>query len=308
MIRFPRNSLRPLIVVVSLTFALVAALALPVSAAIVDQESGATSLLGSHPVRDAITNVLGRPMDLPDVDAAVKLRCGAKVSDRAAEAHAAAVACEWSARDDLDVRSWQLWNLQIRPERGSRNLVVEVGADVTSHLDTQVTAPAVYIYAVLGLDGDGEIIARSRLQVVKLERRDHKVEPMRLECAAHRAGTDRLPAVTVGCHWSEVSNDAAVGYVIWKSVDGGARTVLARTGLETTEIRDEAVTFGHRYTYVATAVDSASHVVGRSRAEIVSIPQHDRPVDRPIDRPTARPVDTVPVDVAPVDRVRPAAD
>ncbi len=280
-----------------------AAFALPASAGVDDHPA---------PSRRTITPLPYDGFDVSPTDVAVKLQCAARTGDERAT-----VGCEWRTENHA-VRQWQLWNLQLRPERGERNLVAELPGDVSSYADTAVKAPAGYLYAVLGLDGDGNIIARSRVQHVKLAVPDHDVEALRLGCSTHRvetdilstdAAVDVLPQVSVGCVWSEAHNDAAVGYVLWKSVDSGEREVLTRVGLEVNEFRDHAVSFGHRYTYVVTAVDGAGNVVGLSRPEVVGIPGVDRPIDprptdtRPIDTPPTdtRPIDTPPTDTRPID-------
>lgn len=280
--------------------ALAATLAVPAAAAAVAGDSSSSP----ERLRRVYADLEVDALRIPPVNAAVKLDCAPRVAgDEISDRVDGAVHCEW--RSEADVRSWQLWNIQVRPVHGHRNLVAELGADVQSFTDVNVEVPASYLYAVLGLDGDGEIVARSRIVPVKLAHRQVDVEPMRLTCEPHRtdeptrdAVTDAPPSFAVGCHWSEVHNDAAVGYVLYKSVDGGERSVLARVGLDTTSVRDDEVRAGHRYTYVVTAVDGEGHVVGRSRAETVGIPvpERDRPVrDEPVrDEPVRdRPADAV---------------
>jgi hypothetical protein len=268
--------------VATLVLALLATLVAPASAGVAGSEPDSTPTRGDHPIRRALSVVPGRVLGLPDTDVALRLRCAPRPVDRVTPA----VACEWSGGDDADIRSWQLWRLRVRPEQDGRVLVAEVGRETTSHLDTGVTAPGVHLYAVLGLDGDGEIVGRSRVQRVTLARPAHEVETMRLACAAHNRESDGVATVSVGCDWSEVAAPGAVGYVVWKRTDDGERTVLARVDLSTTAIRDGAVAFGHRYAYLVTAVDRDGLVVARSRVETVAIRRPDRPVDRPVDRPT----------------------
>ncbi|MDW3217713.1 MAG: hypothetical protein R8F63_03785 [Acidimicrobiales bacterium] len=282
--------------------ALAAVLAVPAAAATLD--GGAITSPERH--RRLHTALAPDAMRLPPVDAAIALDCVPRVAgDEVTDRVDGAVHCEW--RSEVDVRSWQLWNVELRPTHGHRNLVAELGADRQSYTDVDVEVPGAYLYAVLGLDGDGEVIARSRIVPVKLQHHDIAVEPMRLTCEPHRTDTatdvvaDRPPSFAVGCNWSEITNDAAVGYVVFKAVDGGERSVFARVGLDVTSIRDDDVVAGHRYTYVVTAVDGEGHVVGRSRAETVGvpIPERDRPEREPV-RPDAvrdEPVRDRPADV-----------
>ncbi len=278
------RKLLPLLIAVA---TLLAGLAVPVSAGLIADRRDDPPVRDTFRQRQESPARADRVLDTPAVDVVVELSCEPRVTG-----DAAAVRCEWRAGADTGVRAWQLWNLQVRPEKGERNLVAELGADVFSYTDTEVSVPAGYLYAVLGLDGDGEIIARSRLQPVVLGERDHEIEPLRLECAAHRVDAevraDAVPELAVGCGWSEVGDETAVGYVIWKRVDGGERTVLARVGLDVIELRDPEVAAGHRYTYVVTAVDADGELVARSRAEHVGIRIQDRPADREVDRVTDR--------------------
>ncbi len=223
-------------------------------------------------------------LDVPsNTPVAVKLNCHGSVVEGLGT-----VGCAWRSETDRPVSSWQLWNLQIRPESGSRNLVAELGADVRSYRDTNVAVPAVYAYAVLGLDADGNIVARSRIDGAVLRERDQDLDLMRLNCRAHRAeidvGADPAAevdaAVSVGCDWTAARSESAAGYELWRGVDGGERLLIARMGLDQASVRDDDVSMGHRYRYVVVAVDADGRIVGRSRAEHVALAAHDRAEDR----------------------------
>lgn len=218
-----------------------------------------------------------------DAQATVKLNCHGYV-----EEGIGVVGCAWRANTDRSVASWQLWNLQTRPERGSRNLVAELGADVRSYRDPEVMVPAAYVYAVVGLDAEGEIVARSRLSSAVLQERDRELDIMRLDCSAHITEPDLASdpavesdrAVSIGCEWSATRSEQAVAYELWRSVDGAERHVVARTGLDQTSVRDSEVSVGHRYRYVVLAVDTDGHIVGRSRSATVGVRPHDSAEDR----------------------------
>lgn len=244
--------------------------------------------------RQAFTQVRDRQMPMPEAPGVVALHCAARTTDAAS-----AVGCEW--RSDTDVRSWQLWNLQVRPTHGNRNLVAEVGADSDRFVDRNVDAPARYLYAVLGLDGDGEIIARSRVQVVDVAAPQIDpvpVNPVPIEsaCAIGRADDGAL----VGCEWRPVAREAgAAGYVVWRQTNGGEREAMVRLGLDVTAWRDLEVAPGNRYGYTIVAVNADGDVVGQSRVAVVGIPERPEP---PTD---VRPFDAEPVPVRPA-AVRPA--
>jgi len=193
------------------------------------------------------------------------------------------VECNWTAREDLNVAGWQLWKLRVRPEHGDRLLVAEVRPEVTTFVDTDVVVPAHYIYAVLGINEAGEVIARSAAVPVELLDPPVHDRPLRLKCNPMIGIAQVDPAVTpspsIGCEWSSTDNETAVGYVLWRMVDGGDRQAIARTGLDTLRYVDTDVTFAQRLTYVVTAVDSNGEVVARSREQHVGLPSpHPRPL------------------------------
>ncbi len=267
-----------------------------------------------HPTRMTRTqtvDVLGIDDEIP---VTVKLGCRGHV-----ENGEGAVGCHWRSIDDRAVASWQLRNLQVRPEAGVRNLVAELGPDAEGYRDTNVVVPAAYVYAVLALDADGEIIGRSRVAAAVLHERTPHLEPLHLGCAGHRTEVDRAEldavvpdlAVWVTCEWRPATSDTAAGYVVWRNVDGGEREAIARTGLDQTAIRDDDVSPGHRYRYVIQAVDADGNTVGRSRMVMVAFRPYDRVVDperdEVRDREADRPVEPE-TDVRPHDDVRPVHD
>ena len=246
--------------------------------------------------------------DFPEIDHPVALRCTGRFADRGP-----VVGCAWRAREGVEVAQWQLWRLQIRPERGGRELVAELGSDVTAYDDHDVSSPAVYLYVVLGLDRDGGIVARSRPDVARLVERPHVA--IHLACHLRRSVTDQ-PVVTavsdavepgfepsIVCRWEAKDRAGIRGYVVHRSVDGGERSTIAEVGADTTSIVDHEVRFGHRYSYVVTALNHEGQVVGRSRVVTIGVPvrPHDRIMDRVHDRITDRVHDRVTDHVA--DRV-----
>ncbi|MEM7142442.1 MAG: hypothetical protein AAF548_15570 [Actinomycetota bacterium] len=258
--------------VVAVLATLLAGLAVAPAAAAASESDGAGTLRRAFGVLRDVDGVDRQ------TDAAVELECEPRIASDT-DVVDGAVHCEW--RSEAEVRSWQLWNAQIRPERGARALVAELGADVASYTDAEVEVPGKYVYVVLGLDGEGEVIARSRVEVVKLRHREADIARIGLRCKAHR--TDVEDEIAVGCNWSDVRSDTAVGYVVSKAVDGGEPAVIARTGLDVTDVRDDDVEKGRRYAYVVVAVDGDGEVVGRSRIETVGVKGRDGERDRPVD-------------------------
>jgi len=238
------------------------------------------------PERD---RVVARPNEIavPDVRESIRARCLGSVDDSGN----GSVECNWTVRGDLRIAGWQLWNLQVRPVHGDRNLVAELRSGVTSYIDSEVEAPGQYLYVVLGLNANGAIVARSGVAPATIEKPPTHDDPMRLECSA----TDSLAAgISIGCEWSPTRAETAVGYVLWRSAGGDDRMMVARTGLDVVRFVDTDVAVGHRYVYVITAVDADGGVVGRSRPEHAGIPG---PMPRPV-----RPVELRPM---PAPRVAP---
>ncbi len=221
-----------------------------------------------------------------DVPVSVKLNCHGHVAEGEGT-----VGCGWRSETDEAVATWQLWNLQVRPEGGVRNLVTELGADVRSYRDTNVVVPAVYAYAIVGLDADGSIVARSRPARAVLHERDRGVRHLGLRCHAHGVRLDAVtdqeavadPEVLIECGWRATGIEAAVGYQLWRAVDRGEREIIAETGLDQISYEDQDVSVGHRYRYVVVAVDADGLVVGRSRAEAIILRSHDAARDRMTD-------------------------
>lgn len=242
---------------------------------------------------------------LPDVDTVVKLECEGSVDD-SGDGH---VGCRWRLGDTLvrpqhEIVKWQLWSIQLKPTQGHRNLVAELRPEQTAYRDDEVEAPAAYLYAVLGLDARGEIVARSRPDLAVVAARPER-EVLRLACRARivdvapslstdRVAIDAPGRPVVGCEWSPTRHPRAVGYHLYRSADGGAREVVARTGLDRTSAVDDSVGFGHRYAYVVAAVDADGTILSRSRVARVGIPPLTRPVE---EKPSEiEPVDTRPVE------------
>lgn len=261
--QFPRPS-HPLAAIVVLLAVLFGGISLAAA------ETGPMSAETDHARIDA----LGLDADL---HAAVTLRCHGQVAD-----DGASVGCEWRrshdrVSNDLDVRAWQLWKIQVAPETGHRTLVAEVGADTNAVRDTDVTAPAKYLYAVLGLNSSGEVVARSRVVAVRLGERPHRdIEHLRLECAGH----DGDEGPIIGCDWTGVETAPAVEYRLFRQSEHNDRRVVTTTGLDQTSFRDESVDYGVRYRYWVIGVDGHGDIVAASRSAVAGVHRPDREIDR----------------------------
>ena len=232
-----------------------------------------------------------------EIPVTVKLGCRGHVDEGIGT-----VGCRWRAIDDQAIASWQLLNLQVRPAAGVRNLVAELGADTRSIRDINVEVPAAYVYAVLALDAEGEVIGRSRVVDAVVHNQDREIEPLYLRCDGHRGEIDTVErdvavadiAIWATCEWRPSTSDSTAGYVVWRTTDGGERTAIARTGLDQITIRDNDVSRGHRYRYVVQAVDSDGNTVGLSRPANVAFRPHDRSPDPEVGHAIYREVDVQP--------------
>ena len=107
----------------------------------------------SQPARE-----IAEPIELPTPITPLSLGCEGGESD--ANGHVAA--CRWSTTEDA--RAYQLWRIV---DRGDRELVGTFD-NLTSIARDDVPNDAVLVrYAVIALDGDGEIVGQSRVQRVR---------------------------------------------------------------------------------------------------------------------------------------------
>ncbi|MDG1411885.1 MAG: hypothetical protein P8Q52_14175 [Acidimicrobiales bacterium] len=273
---------------------IILAMVLAVLVAIPATAAGAAVRQGEKVSSDQAFNVLQIDANVP---VSVKLGCRGNVDEGIGT-----VGCRWRAIDDQAIASWQLLNLQLRPEAGVRNLVAELGAHTRSFRDTNVEVPAAYVYAVLALDAEGEVIGRSRVVDAAVHNQDREIEPLYLRCDGHRGEAETvergeaIPDISIWtmCEWRPSTSDSTAGYVVWRTTDVGGRIAIARTGLDQTTIRDNDVSRGHRYRYVVQAVDADGNTVGLSRPANVAFRPHDRTPDREIGHVTDREIEVQP--------------
>ena len=160
-----------------------------------------------------------------------------------------AVVCRWAGPEGVDVRAYRLWR---SVDGGPRELIARVAADEPlRHADRRIERGHAYGYRVVGIGADGSRVAISNLETVKVGR---PVEELRFRCAI--VLDDGLKGVA--CRWSEATRPAAVRYVLFRSVDGGPREKIYRTGLDgrrgflDTDVKRGQVV---RYAVVALAAD-----------------------------------------------------
>ena len=194
----------------------------------------------------------------------MRLGCTRFVSD----ATGLAVGCRWSAVDVDTLRGYQLWRVADGP--GTRRLIATVPAgEPRRFVDRNVSRGHRYTYVVLALAADGSTLGRGGPVVVRIPPPD---DVLRMACELARIGDVR----GVACKWSETDHPAAVRYVLYRSVDGGAREAIYRAGLDgRRSFLDRAVKRGQSIRYSVVVFDKAGHVVGRGGPVVVRIPAPD---------------------------------
>ena len=134
-----------------------------------------------------------------------------------------AVVCRWAAPEGVEIRAYRLWR---SVDGGPRELIARVAADQPlRNADRRIERGHVYTYRVVGVGADGSRVAISNPDSVRVGR---PVEELRFRCAI--VLDEGLKGVA--CRWSEATRPAAVRYVLFRSVDGGPREKIYRTGLD----------------------------------------------------------------------------
>jgi hypothetical protein len=183
---------------------------------------------------------------------------------------APAIKCRWSALDSPRVLVYQLWRIKDAADGGTRRLIARIlSGDAPRFRDTRVKAGHTYTYRVVARAASGRRIAASRLVTVRIPLPD---EVLRMACALGSAGDQR----GVVCNWSEAMHPRAAGYVLWRSVDGGAREKIYRTGLDGRRgFLDTKVRPGQSIRYAVVVVNRLGHKVGKGGPVVVNIPEVD---------------------------------
>ena len=110
---------------------------------------------------------------------------------------------------------------------GDRHLIATVAGDAAllRHADRNIRTGSTYRYFVAALNAEGRV-AKSEVRKVSVGR---PAEVLRFNCIVE---IDEGIASVV-CRWSDTTRASAVKYVLYRTVDGGARqaiTAPARTG------------------------------------------------------------------------------
>ena len=174
------------------------------------------------------------------------------------------VACRWAAATGVQVRAYRLWRV-VDPGLGrGRHLVARVAADQPLRaVDHRILQGHRYSYRVIAIGTDGKRVAESNIQSIRVGRPAAKLA---MSCA-YLIG-DAKQGVT--CHWSKSVHRGAVRYVVTRSVDGGAREVIHRSGKHARRaFLDTDVAAGQSIQYRVFALTRNGRVVGIGTDTIV---------------------------------------
>lgn len=249
----------------------------------------------------AAVGVAGGPVDarpdaaraeITDVVDVLQLGCEGVDGD------VAEIACRWTTPNDaagvIVVRT------ALGTGHGRQIVFRTMDSSVNSFVDSPVRRGVRYLYSVRALDGNGSLLAASRLVVAGVAAQSRPtVDVLRLDCSA--TGRD-----TVRCEWATPEPPARV-LTLWRSVDGGARERVASfTNPFPSSYGDVVPSGTTRAVYAVIATDGAGEIVARSRPDGVALPTDDTggdglvatPVERPVEQAVVTPTTTsVPADV-----------
>jgi hypothetical protein len=193
----------------------------------------------------------------------ITLRC-ARVIPAARPAHDRVV-CHWSALTGVTVRAYRLYRFVDAPLGRPRQLVARVTPDKPLRaVDWNISDGHRYSYRVVAIGTDGSRVGHSNLVSLRVGR---PAQALGLHCVFVVDGATQ----GVACHWNAATNrPGVVKYVLYRSVDGGARQWLYRTGKHgARHFLDTKVTAGQTIRYKVIAVTADGRVVGIGRDSIV---------------------------------------
>ena len=167
------------------------------------------------------------------------------------------VVCHWTALDGVEVRAYRLWKIVDAPVAKARHIIARVPADKPlRHVDWRIFDGHKYSYRVVAIGKDGARVGISNVESFRIGRPAQKLN---MNCA-YLIG-DSKQGVT--CHWSKSMHRGAVRYVVARSVDGGAREVIHRSGKHARRgFLDTDVTAGQTIRYKVVALTANGRVVG----------------------------------------------
>jgi predicted phage tail protein len=196
---------------------------------------------------------------------AIKLACSLVVPNPMdASAPNRAIVCKWTAPTAVTVSSYRLWR---SVGSGPRVLIAKVApTSPLRHADRNIRTGYTYHYFVAAVNASGARVAKSNVANVHVGRAP---QTLAFDCYVVLNG----PKTWVSCHWSATARATAVRYVVWRSVDGGARQVVARVAIGGRRMfTDTNIKAGQKIRYAVTAVDKSGRIVAYGSPDVVQIP------------------------------------
>jgi len=201
----------------------------------------------------------------PTTTPAIKLACALVVPNPLeAIAPNRAIVCHWNAPTGVDVTLYRLWR---SVDAGPRHLIATVATgSPLRHADRNIRTTHAYHYFVAAIGKAGTRVAHSNVVTLRVAR---PAETLAFNCVVIIDGAK----TSASCHWSDATRPAAVRYVLWRSVDGGPRQVVYRTGeAGRRTFNDTHVKAGQKIRYAVVALDRFGHIVGVGGPDFVHIP------------------------------------
>lgn len=106
---------------------------------------------------------------------------------------------------------------------------------------------------------------------------EDRLEVLTMTCR-NWGGTDGNAA---GCAWRPASHPDAVGYQLWRIVDGSERELVWRGRLDETRHIDRVPEDASYAVYAVLAVDADGDIVGQARPDVVRFASSEGRTDRP---------------------------
>lgn len=216
------------------------------------------SVAPSTTVAATVDTAVDRPVEPPVRFEELRLRCEAVATDAGR-----GVGCHWSPSTHPRFAGYRL----VRSDGHQRVVVLRTpDVEVVRHLDPTVAPGVRYRYVIEVLDAHGGVIGRGGPVTAGVPKPDP--QDLRFGCEAASDGDVR----GIACRWMAAEGEAR-GYVLYRSVDGGARGAIYRTGPDgRLHHFDGPLRPGHRYTYAVVALDGAGAVVGIGGPVTIGIP------------------------------------
>ena len=171
--------------------------------------------------------------------------------------------CKWVAPVGATPAVYRVWR---SVDAGKRVLINNV--DPTSNLrnaDTNIKTGHTYHYFVTGVTA-GVRVAKSNVANVYVVQAP---QTLAFSCKLVTVGT----ATGVSCHWSATTRPAAIRYVLWRSVDGAARTNIYHPGIHGKRtFIDAAVVSGQSIRYAVVALNLQGRIVAYGSPVTVNLP------------------------------------